>query len=268
MEGYQALTYNESRVTDFIRILHDSPDMIAYCLDSLESRSHALLARFVRVTHDSLFAYSANRRNETLVLRCLLRLVDLQISTAADTRRRLRRGTGALVSLFRAYADTSFTSRLFLTQALRAPLLEIVRADEWFYDVDEKRALHRFSAEHYKRRFGVAGSSAHDAAVAAYRRTVVDKLVAFTRAFVDSLRDAMPAFPVGMRRLVAALYRRLVEDDRDEARAACADLVFTMYVFPAICDPGPHSILPDVPISYTANHNLMQVRRSFEPHSL
>ena len=39
----------------------------------------------------------------------------------------------------------------------------------------------------------------------------------------------------------------------------CADLVFAMFICPAVCDPEPYCITSDAPISYIARHNLMQV---------
>ena len=262
VDGYRALTYNELRITDFVREVYDSPELVARCLVSLERHALHLVATLVRITHDALYDYTVHVDNETHVLRALHAIVARTVRHASETRRSLRHGTGCLTLLFRAYTDRSLASRLYLTEALRTPLLLLVREDEWFYDVDEQRALHRFTAEQYRRRFGAPGDVGHAAAVARYRAVVVDKLVTFTRRFVESLRAAMPAFPQSLRHLIAAIYDRLAADDEVEARAACADLVFTMYVFPAICDPGTHHILADVPISYTANHNLMQVPRN------
>ena len=39
----------------------------------------------------------------------------------------------------------------------------------------------------------------------------------------------------------------------------CADLIFAMFICPAVCDPEPYGITSDAPISYIARHNLMQV---------
>ena len=253
------MNYNELQVTDFIRSAYSSPELIAGCLVALEQRALHYVAPLVRIVHNSLYDYSMRPDNDHLVLRVLHSIVSRSVHSALDTRRSLRRGTSPLPLLFRLYCDASLTSRLYLAEALRQPLLLVIREDEWFYDVDASRALHRFSAEQYRQRFGVQGTPEHDVAVSRYRAAIVDKLVDFTRLFVESLRAAMPAFPRSLRQLVSAIYSRLAEDDEHEARAACADLVFTMYVFPAICDPAPHHILADIPISYTANHNLMQV---------
>lgn len=42
-------------------------------------------------------------------------------------------------------------------------------------------------------------------------------------------------------------------------RAACADLVFALFICPAICDPEPYGITSDIPISHITRHNLMQI---------
>ena len=44
-----------------------------------------------------------------------------------------------------------------------------------------------------------------------------------------------------------------------EVRSVCADLVFALFICPAICDPEPHGITTDIPISHIARHNLMQM---------
>ena len=44
-----------------------------------------------------------------------------------------------------------------------------------------------------------------------------------------------------------------------EVRSVCADLVFVLFICPAICDPEPHGITTDIPISHIARHNLMQM---------
>lgn len=44
-----------------------------------------------------------------------------------------------------------------------------------------------------------------------------------------------------------------------QVRAACADLVFALFICPAICDPEPYGITSDIPISHIARHNLMQI---------
>jgi hypothetical protein len=47
-----------------------------------------------------------------------------------------------------------------------------------------------------------------------------------------------------------------------EVNAVCVDVIFYLFICPAMVDPNPVGII-DTPISYIARSNLMQVKRHF-----
>jgi hypothetical protein len=46
-----------------------------------------------------------------------------------------------------------------------------------------------------------------------------------------------------------------------EIRCLCCDIIMTLFIGPAICEPEKHGIIADIPISPIARHNLNQVDR-------
>jgi hypothetical protein len=46
-----------------------------------------------------------------------------------------------------------------------------------------------------------------------------------------------------------------------EIRSLCCDIIMTLFIGPAICEPEKHGIISDIPISTIARHNLNQVKR-------
>ena len=58
----------------------------------------------------------------------------------------------------------------------------------------------------------------------------------------------------------------MTEDSKMESKdiyAVCVDLIFTLFICPAIVDPEPMGII-DMPISYIARFNLMQVAQMIQ----
>jgi len=46
-----------------------------------------------------------------------------------------------------------------------------------------------------------------------------------------------------------------------EIRCLCCDIIMTLFIGPAICEPEKHGIIADIPISTIARHNLNQVNK-------
>jgi len=60
--------------------------------------------------------------------------------------------------------------------------------DEWFYDIDPERALHRFPPSERQRRFGTTGTKDYDAATRQYREQITNKLQSLVELFITSLQ--------------------------------------------------------------------------------
>ena len=60
--------------------------------------------------------------------------------------------------------------------------------DEWFYDIDPERALHRFPPAERQRRFGTPGTKDYEQNVRQYREQITSKLASLVRNFITSLQ--------------------------------------------------------------------------------
>ena len=160
----------------------------------------------------------------------------------------------------RFFTDQLFSARLFLTSALYEPILSLLTDDEIFLDIDPAKAVIRFPPAERQRRFGTEGTEEHAANLAAHRKHIIGKLVGHARRFVAGIRANVHCLPAFLAALVRNIFRSM-EANQVEARevwAVCTDVLFNSFICPAIVDPEPKGII-DMPISYIARFNLMQV---------
>jgi len=115
-------------------------------------------------------------------------MIVLKVSRSDDPHRLLRRGSCAFSTIFKLFNEGIFAARLFLTAALYQPVMQLLMEDEWFYDIDPERALHRFPPAERLRRFGTPGSKDYDQAVKQYRDQITSKLVSLVEQFIASLQ--------------------------------------------------------------------------------
>ena len=79
--------------------------------------------------------------------------------------------------------------------------------------------------------------------------------------FIAGIRQNLQSLPPSLARLLRTMYTLLVSSgraDQKEAYAVCVDVVFDLFICPAMVDPNPVGII-DTPVSYVARSNLMQV---------
>jgi hypothetical protein len=84
-----------------------------------------------------------------------------------------------------------FSARIFLTAALHHPVMQLLMEDEWFYDIDAERALHRFPPAERSRRFGTPNSKEYEQSTKAYREQIINKLVTMVNHFISSIQVSM-----------------------------------------------------------------------------
>ena len=159
-----------------------------------------------------------------------------------NPRRLLRKRSSAFGVFFKLFIEGLFSTRLFLTAALHKPVMQLLMEDEWFYDIDPQRALHRFPPAERLRRFGLPDSPEHAHKIEIYRTRTATKLMNIAERFIVSLRNNMYCFPQSLGWLVSQLFTVMTSRDcvsTGEARAMCADLVLALFICPAICDPEP-----------------------------
>ena len=262
IDGYKQLLYHETKVGKFLKMFRECPKLVAACLVHAEASGNENMQNLARIVVSGVYGNVLMPEDEAFVMQVLKHLIDLQVSQSADPRRLLRKGNCAFSALYKLFNESLFSSRLFLTAALHKPVMQLLMEDEWFYDIDPEKALHRFSPKDCLRRFGQAGTEEYEQKTQNYRDTITTKLVALAEQFISSLQANMYCFPPSLVWVISQLYFTLTKGnttEATEARIICTDLVLTYFICPAICDPEPYGITSDAPISYIARHNLMQI---------
>ncbi len=262
VDGYKNLSYHESKIGEFLKLFRENPKLVAACLVHCEKSGLETMQKLARIVITSLYGNSVMQEDETLVLHLLKGLIELQVSPNDNPRRLLRKGSCAFSTIFKLLNESMFAAKLFLTAALHKPVMQLLMEDEWFYDIDPERALYRFPPQDRIKRFGQPGTSEYQQKTEQYREQTANKLVTLAERFIVGIKNNMHCFPQSLSWIVSQLYQCVTKAQRvngNEARAMCADLIFAMFICPAVCDPEPFGITSDAPISYIARHNLMQV---------
>ncbi|XP_074654278.1 GTPase-activating protein and VPS9 domain-containing protein 1-like isoform X2 [Tubulanus polymorphus] len=262
VDAYRHLSYHESKFSEFFKSLRASPKLLAACLIRDKQQSGVATQNIVGIIISAVYANCTLQEDEQYVLQITRALMEAQLLGSDDPARVLRRGTCAFSVIYKQLIEGSYAARLFLTAALNAPVMFLLKDFEWFYDVDAEKALQRFSTLERKRRFGANGTDAYRVKTGEYRDFIVNKLVQLTECFIASIKKTMYCFPASLSWIVSQMNYILTKDGKvsaAKAREMCIDLIFTKFICPAICDPAAVGITSDVPISYIARHNLMQV---------
>ncbi len=140
-------------------------------------------------------------------------------------------------------------------------ILDLLCDDEVFLDIDPSKTVVRFTASERLKKFGKEGSPDYAKKVKQHRSVICSKLEALTNKFIAGIRQNLHCFPPSLTRLLRAMYGMLTARGGLEPRtvnAMCVDVLFSLFICPAIVDPHPAGII-DTPISYVARSNLMQV---------
>lgn len=264
LQGYMFLKHHEGKVGEFIRCLCENPKLLAICMARCSSH---LVMKLSCCVMNSLFGNAILPEDDLGILYVLKHLIHMQIVASSSPLQLLRTGSCAFSVLFKLYTDNLYSAKLFLTAALHKPIMQLLMEDEWFYDIDPVRALHRFPAAEKQRRFGDSNSPSYAAKVAEYREMIITKLFVIADRFISSLRNCMYCFPPTLAWVISELYHSAINSDHinvAEARLMCSDLVLSLYICLAIRDPELYGITSDAPLSYIARHNLMQVAQMLQ----
>lgn len=262
VDGYKYLGYQDSKYGEFIKILRDNPVYLATCIDNGEKSGAENTQEVLKIVMSAVFGNVVLHEDENLAMQMIKTLAELQLANSDDPRRLIRKGNCGFRLMFLQLFDSLFSARLFLTAALHDAVMKLMMEDEWFYDIDPAKALVRFPLAERQKRFGNEGTPQYEEKCKEYRKFIVDKLVILTKRFVLALKNNMHCFPPALGWLISQVYHILLKTgklDVEKIRVICVDLVYTLFVCPAICDPEPYGITSDIHISHIARHNLMQI---------
>jgi hypothetical protein len=111
-------------------------------------------------------------------------------------------------------------------------------------------------------RFGQQGTRDYLDKIQKYRNVILTKLLTFANTFVESLRNSLNFFPTSLSFLISQMFIILSQSNElssRDIRCLCCDIIMTLFIGPARCEPEKHGIIADIPISPIARHNLNQV---------
>ncbi|KAK7094714.1 GTPase-activating protein and VPS9 domain-containing protein 1-like isoform X2 [Littorina saxatilis] len=262
VDSYKHFSHHDSKYGDLLKFLWENPATVGQCIYEGEKMGFPGMDHVITTITASVYGGCMFREDESAMLSILKLLTELQVANDDNPRRLLRRGNCAFSLMYKQLCDSLFSARLFLTAALHEPIMRLLMEEEWFYDIDPSKALVRFPPKDRLKRFGEAGTEEHKVKQSNYRTFIVDKLVTLTTRFISSIKANLHCFPPSLAWLVGQVFTALTASgnvDQTEVRSACADLVFALFICPAICDPEPYGITSDIPISHITRHNLMQI---------
>lgn len=188
----------------------------------------------------------------------LCRLAELELLASGAPAR--PPGQGALLSstftlLFQQLSRALPSCQLFLTAALHGPIMQLLVEDEDPLETEPGRVGEPPARQVQAQRSGTPAERAWAAA-----KANAAKLAELVERFVGGLRACTYCFPPGLCWALAQVRRLLLARmGPAEARAACANLLLTCFVCPAVISPEQYGIVCDAPINEAARFNLTQV---------
>ena len=259
-DAYKHLCHQEMLYAEFLQTLRLKPKLLATCLALADRSGHDKMSDIVSTVFSGLYGSCLLAEDEKMLLRLLLHLMKLQLSNSPNPRKLLRQGNCAFIRLYKAFSEELFSAKLFLTSALHDPILKLLSDDEVFLDVDPAKVVIRFPPSDRERRFGKENSPEYAKKVKQHREFICSKLEALTNNFIQGIKENLHCFPPSLARLLKAMYNMLMAQKVEPrlVNAVCVDVLFSLFICPAIVDPNPVGII-DAPISYIARSNLMQV---------
>lgn len=258
VDAYKQLSHHMVLYSEFLIALRNKPRLVAVCLDAGDRLQLPEMQNILEAVFSGSLGSCLLREDEQLMMGLLKKLVDVQLLTAANPRKMLRHRS-SFSWLYKSFCDQ--LGRLFLTAALHEPILALLTDDEIFLDIDPAKAVIRFTAELQLKKFGPPGGPDYDKKVKEHRRFIIQKLVGHVKRFLDSIQNNFFLFPAYLSHLLRCVFRKMSEAgcmDSKDIYIVCVDILFGLFICPAIVDPEPMGVI-DMPISYIARFNLMQV---------
>ena len=259
-DAYKHLSHQEILFAEFLSNLRNKPKLLATCLTLADRNGLEKMTGIISAVFSGIYGSCLLAEDERLLLRLLHQLMKLQLSSSPNPRKLLRQGNCAFSRLYKAFSEELFSAKLFLTTALHDPILRLLSDDEVFLDIDPAKVAIRFPAAERDRRFGKEGTPEYAKKIKQHRELICSKLEALANNFIQGIKENLHCFPPSLARLLKAMYNMLMANKMEPrlVNAVCVDVLFSLFICPAIVDPNPVGII-DTPISYVARSNLMQV---------
>jgi len=250
---------------DFLRYIHQSPQLIASCLTAADELSTLgitssfmttkaeQMSQIAQIISAGLYGNSIHGRDVEMMLKLLDKLLEVKIATTDDPRRLLRQNSSSFARLYHKFHESSLSSKLFLTATLHEPVMSVLINDTIMLNVDQVSGMEDLSAKSNK----------------INRDEMIDILYALSSKFIESLSANWIIFPSTIRWLVQTMskYLHIKGCDSNVILEILTDMVFGHFICPACTNPNLYGIT-DAPISENARFNLIQIGQILQTMAL
>lgn len=237
------------KMEDLLQTLRNHPEQLAQWLFlGEETVSLNILQSIVT----GLYSSCLFPEDTTYFLKLLFELGKLQLTKCENPRGILKQGNCSFKNLYLMFTEVLLNAKFFLSVALELPILRVAASRDFYLDLDPDKSLMR-----YRQNENNIKSEFRD--VQEYRNEVTRRLVQFTNFFIGSLRENVYSFPKSIAWIVYRVSQIITKSfGSKQANAIVTELVFTLYICPAIVDPEQYCIC-DAQITSVTQHNLMQI---------
>uniref|UniRef100_UPI00358F9C0F LOW QUALITY PROTEIN: GTPase-activating protein and VPS9 domain-containing protein 1-like n=1 Tax=Myxine glutinosa TaxID=7769 RepID=UPI00358F9C0F len=262
VDGYRRLGVHEGACGDFLSRLRDAPRLVVACLVCGERAGLETTPIVAQTVYTVLYASAITPHDEAYLLQVLRYLAEFSLKPSDSPRRLLRRGNCSFSLLYRLLSEGLAAAKLFLTAALREPILRLLVEDLDRLETDPVKLLDSLDIRTEEKLFGPRSEEPFAARLAEAVEANVVRLVALVHRFAGSLRRSVHCFPLALRWVISQVYEILACIEGvgpGEARAVCTDLLLPCFICPALVNPEQYGVIADAPINEVARFNLMQV---------
>ncbi|KAL3278746.1 hypothetical protein HHI36_016274 [Cryptolaemus montrouzieri] len=241
---------NSEKLGSLLQTLRTQPEQLAQWLiigeKLIDEQTHlSIMQSIVSGLYSSLIF--PEDINYMLVL--LHELAKYQLFRNQKPQRALKQRS-SFESLYFMFHEVLLPAKYFLSGSLEVPILRLLIVD-YYLDIDPEKTLMRFQQEE---NISMMFSSPEE-----YRNSVTQKLAEVTNFFVSCLKENVLSFPKPIAWITYQIYKFISDSfDVKQANAVLTELIFTMFICPAIVNPSQYGIC-DAQVTAISRHNLMQV---------
>ncbi|CAG9805149.1 unnamed protein product [Chironomus riparius] len=246
---------------DFLRYIHQSPQLIASCLTAADelptlgitsfgnATKAEQMSQIAQIISAGLYGNSIHGRDVEMMLKLLDKLLEVKIATTDDPRRLLRQNSSSFARLYHKFHESSLSSKLFLTATLHEPVMSVLINDTVMLNVEQVSGMEEINRIN--------------------RIEMIDALYTLSSRFVESLSANWIIFPSTIRWLVQTMSKYLHSKgcDSNVILEILTDMVFGHFICPACTNPNLYGIT-DAPISENARFNLIQIGQILQTMAL
>ncbi|VVC30572.1 Hypothetical protein CINCED_3A019626 [Cinara cedri] len=260
VEAHESIGYDNTQAFGvLVQKLRINPKLLGCCLAAGDRLLTSSMPEVINCTLSGVFGSCLMAEDNVLILKLLRHLAVLQLIPADNPHRVLSHGSCAFSRLYSAFHGSLFSAKLFLTAAFHDPIMQLLKDEEKYLDIDPDKARIRFS--HLRSCNREENSSEYNLKLQNYRKSIVKQLVAIASKFINSLNESLYCFPSSVCWLVRQIHALLTAGStltEKQIYGICVNLIFTYFICPAIVNPEPHGIT-DADITQVARYNLIQV---------